>query len=373
MPGARSLLWVLLLLSLSGCASLLDPKQFGQDSPFSFLNTYEAALNDYNKGRIMMARDRVLAMDKTREDYPAALKLLRTKIDPARLRLLRHYTRKAREAEGAREWFRAMNFYAQAASLNTTPKALEAKSHEMEMKMRQLRMDTLIAQRREEDSKLLTWLNAYEPPKGVDTKDDAFERSREHIQDMVEEQASLAYREARHFLGKKQPEIAYIEAESYMRLAPDSDRGRSLMAAVKEKLPKGIRVASFKSGNKQGPSSKRVVLPETVKRSQVLELMRQGKWVKAKKYALVYRREGGKDADRLLKQIQASTESEAAVFFSRGRLAFRKEQLTQAIEYWEKAVELVPENGEYAAALQRARQLQDQLRVLRETDAEKAQ
>jgi len=33
----------------------------------------------------------------------------------------------------------------------------------------------------------------------------------------------------------------------------------------------------------------------------------------------------------------------------------------------------MPENSEYVTALQRARQLQEQLRILRETEAEKAQ
>jgi len=369
----RSLCWVLVLVLFSGCAGLIDPKQAGKDSPFSFLNSYESALNDFEKGRIMRARERVLAMDKSREDYPAARKLLKTKIDPARLRLLGHYTTKARQAERAGEWSRAMIFYGQAAGLNTTPQALNAKRDEMELKMRQLRMDKLLQQRREEDSKLLAWLNAYEPPKGVDSRDEAFARAREHTQDFVEDHASLSYREAKRFLSKGLPEIAYVEAESYIRLAPDSDRGVRLMKDIRAEIPKGIRISSYKSGSNRSSLLRRSTVPETVKREQVMELIRKGDWVKAKKYALVYRREGGKGGDLLLKQIQASAEKEAAAYFSRGRVAFRQEQLQKAIGYWEKSVELVPENGEYVSALQRARQLQDQLRVLRETGSEKAQ
>ncbi len=370
----RKLFWVpiLILVLFSGCAGLIDPQQAGRNSAFSFLNSYEAALNDYEKGRIMVARNRVLAMDKTRDDYPKALKLLRTKIDPARLRLLGHYTRKARAAESARKWSEAMALYARAAELNTTPKALIGKSREMELKMRQLRMDTLIAQRREEDSRLLEWLNAYEAPEGVEPKDDTFIRTQEHLQDMVEDRGSLAYWEARRYLGKKLPEIAYIEVESYLRLVPDSERGRSLMADIREQMPKGIRISPVKSGSKKA-LSKRTTMPETVKRAQVLELMSKGDWIKAKKFALVYRREGGKDAERLLKQIQASTDKEAASYFSRGRIAFRQEKLELAISFWEKATGLVPENSEYASALRRARQLQEQLRVLRDTETEKVQ
>jgi len=369
----RSLCWVLVMVLFSGCAGLIDPKQAGKSPAFSFLNSYESALNDFEKGRIMLARERVLAMDKSRDDYPAALKLLKSKIDPARLRLLGHYTTKAREAERAGEWSRSMTFYTQAAGLNTTPQALNAKRDEMELKMRQLRMDKLLEQRREEDSKLLTWLNAYEPPKGVDSRDDAFARAREHAQDFVEEHASIAYREAKRFLSKKLPEIAYVYAESYIRLEPDSDRGNELMADIKAEMPKGIRIISNKSGSKRSSLSRRSAVPETVQREQVQALMRDGEWVKAKKFALVYRREGGKGADLLLKQIQASAEKDAASYFNKGRVAFRQEQLAKAIEHWEKAVVLVPENGEYVSALQRARQLQDQLRVLRDTESGKSQ
>lgn len=369
----RSLCWMLVMVLFSGCAGLIDPKEAGRNPVLSFLNSYESALKDFEKGRVMLARERVLAMDKSRDDYPAALKLLKTKIDPARLRLLGHYTTKARLAERAGEWSRAMTFYAQAAGLNTTPKALKDKRDEMELKMRQLRMDRLIEQRREEDSKLLAWLNAYEPPKGVDSRDDAFARAREHAQDYLENRAILAYREAKYFFNKDLPEIAYIEAESYVRLAPDSDRGAKLFADIKEAMPKGIRVSSNKSGASRSSLSVRSAVPEMVKREQVQDLIRQGDWVKAKEFALIYRREGGKDANLLLKQIEARTEKEAATYFTRGRVAFRQEQLQAAIDYWEKAVTLMPENDEYASALQRARQFQDQLRVLRETASEKAQ
>lgn len=369
----RSLCWMLVMVLFSGCAGLIDPKEAGNNPAFSFLNSYKSALNDFEKGRIMLARERVLAMDKSRDDYPAALKLLKTKIDPARLRLLGHYTTKARLAERAGLWSRAMIFYAQAAGLNTTPKALKDKRDEMELNMRQLRMEKLLDQRRKEDSTLLAWLNAYEPPKGIDSRDDAFARAREHARDYLEDRAILAYREAKYFLNKDLPEIAYIEAESYVRLAPDSHRGAKLLADIKEEMPRGIRVSSNKRDAPRSSLSVRSAVPETVKREQVQDLIRQGDWVKAKKFALVYRREGGKGADLLLKKIQANMEKEAATYFARGRVAFRQEQLQAAIDYWEKSVTLMPENDEYASALQRARQLQDQLRVLRETASEKAQ
>ncbi|MDX8402966.1 MAG: 4-hydroxy-3-methylbut-2-en-1-yl diphosphate synthase, partial [Mariprofundaceae bacterium] len=364
--------WLLVAVLVSGCAGdSFKLKQAGKGSPFSFLNTYESALSDYKTGRIMSARESILTMNKTREDYPKALKLLKRKVEPARLRLLKHYSRKAETAEQAKEWSQAMALYAQAAELSTKPAALNGKSRKMELKTHQARMDRLIIQRRAEDSALLAWLGAYEPPKGVSPKDSVFERAREHAQDMIEDRGSLAYREARRYLSKDQPEIAYIEAESYLRLVPNSDRGKRLMESIKKEMPKEIRIAPVKTpSSRDGKLTERSALPDTVKRDQVVELLHKGDLIKAKKYALIYRRGGGKDAERLLKQIQTSIEKEAARFFSKGRLAFRKERLDQAIGFWEKAVALAPEHSEYVDALRRARQLQERLRVLRD-EAEK--
>lgn len=353
---------LLVLAMLSGCAGFI-PGKTGEASKLSFFNTYEAALNDYKKGRVMTARARILAMDKTREDYPRALKLLKQKVEPARLRLLRHYSAKAKAAEKSGEWSRAMSLYAQAAELSTKPLKLKKKSSSMEMMMRQARMDALIAQRRAEDSKLLAWLHAYEPPKGVAPKDEVFKRARKHVQDIIEDRGALAYREAKRYLNRKLPEIAYIEAESYLRFVPNSERGKRLLADIKVSLPKAIRITPLKSGERR--LSRRAVMPKTVSSEQVTALIHKGEWIEAKKYALVYRREGGRNAEQLLKQIQTNMEREAATLFARGRVAFRQEQLDLAIGFWEKAVALMPEHSEYVDALRRARQLQERLRVLR--------
>lgn len=358
-------LWLSLILLFSGCSQLISPEQAGRIPAFSFLNTYDAAKQDYEKGRIMVARERILAMDKSREDYPDAMKLLKEKVEPARLRLLKHFSSAAETSERAGKWYQAMNEYSQAADLSTRPEPLRRKRGEMEMKMRQQRMDTLIEQRRAEDAYLLTWLNAYEPPRGVSPNDEAFERSLEQMQAMVEDRSSQAYSDARRYLGKDLPELAYVEIESYLRLVPDSERGKSMMEDVKKALPKSFRIAEYKNYGVRSGATQRVSLPETVKREQVLDLIRKGDWVKAKKYALIYRREGGKDGDYLLKQIQTNIDKEAASYFARGRVAFRQEQLERAIEYWEKAVALEPENGEYVSALQRARQLQERLKLLK--------
>ncbi|MDT8375657.1 MAG: 4-hydroxy-3-methylbut-2-en-1-yl diphosphate synthase [Mariprofundaceae bacterium] len=357
--------WLLVALLLAGCGGLLT-KEGGSTTRFSFLNTYEAALRDYDQGRIMTSRARILAMDKTREDYPQALKLLQQKVEPARLRLVKHYHTKAMAAEQAGKWSQAMELYQQAADHSAEPEALKQSRDSMEMKMRQQRMDSLLTQRRVEDSALLAWAEAYEPPKGVSPKDSVFERAREHAQDMIEERASLVYSEARRYMGKKQPEIAYIEAESYLRLEPDSDRGKQLMEEIKNAMPKGIQIAPVQAvKSKTVKLSKRTTLPDSVTLDQVEALIDKGEWIQAKKFALIYRREGGKNAEQLLRQIQSSTEKEAADLFARGSLEFRREHLHAAIRHWEQAAALMPENVEYADALRRARQVQERLQILR--------
>jgi len=102
-----------------------------------------------------------------------------------------------------------------------------------------------------------------------------------------------------------------------------------------------------------------------VSADQIRVAMKRGQWLQAKQYALVYRREGGKDSDALLARIQASIEKEAAAEFAKGGEYFRQEQLDQAIEHWNKAVTLMPEEAEYVEALRRARQLKERLTLLR--------
>lgn len=354
-----------MLLLLAGCNTTGLSSKGG--SALSFLNTYDAALKDFERGRIMEARGRILAMNKNREDYPQAQKLLKQKVEPARLRLLRHYVNKAKAAEQDKQWDQAMRFYGHAAELSIEPASLKVKRTKMEMTMRQLRMDKLIAQRRAEDAVLVKWLSGYEPPRGVEPKDRAFEQMREMVQEMVEDRADAAYAAARRYLRKEEmPEIAYIEAETVVRLMPDSERGKRLMDDVKEVFPSALRIP------KEGRSSEVVVRrPQSnVTAKQIRTAMERGDWVKARDLARIYRREGGKDADRLLKKAQSGAENAAAGFFQRGRTAFQQERLDEAVGYWEKAVRLTPDNLEYVEALRRAKQLQERLRVLRESSGQ---
>jgi len=366
MSRIRNSCLLLSLLLLGGCATGSDV----YSRLTSFMNTYDAAQKDFEQGRIMEARGRILAMDKARPDYPQAQKLLRTKVEPARLRLLRHYKSKAERAERGGVWYQAERLYAQAAEFSIKPEIFQKKSKAMELKMRQERMDLLIKERRKEDAELLDWPDGYEASRGVAPKDETLLRMRENYQDALDDRTQQAYGEARRYLRKDLPELAYIEIESHLRLSPDSVSGKRLMEEVKSAMPAGLHIPP--AGSEMRKSSvrraQRPARSEAVTAAKVEALIQAGQWKKARLYALAYRREGGKNAGRLLKQIDAGIEQAAADLYNQGSAAFRREQIDKAVEFWEKAVELMPEKGEYVDALRRAQQMQERLRLLREAD-----
>jgi len=367
----RWLLLCLLATSLTGCAALQQElKDFKfpefKASAFGF-NNYATAKRDFDRGRIMEARARVLAMDKSRDDYAQAKALLDKQIEPARLRLLRHYAARASSAERRGDWSTAMDLYGQAASFSTKPKSLQASRDRMEMKMRQARLDRLIEQRRKLDAAWLAAADNLESPKGVDPKDDVVGRERDRFQSALEDRADDAYDEASRYLRRGVPEAAYVEIESHLRLQPDSERGKRLMADVKAAMPKGLTIpADRRTSAVKRPVVSKPVVPKSVSRQQIDELIKKGDLVAAKRYALVYRREDGENAAALLKQIQAKIEAKAAAHFNRGRIEFRREHLDTAVREWSKAVELMPDNPEYVEQLRRGQQLQDRLKLLRE-------
>ncbi|HXH73054.1 MAG TPA: 4-hydroxy-3-methylbut-2-en-1-yl diphosphate synthase [Mariprofundaceae bacterium] len=365
------LLLILLLFGLSGCASLQEELKSLKlpefKGPAFGFNTYASAKQDFDRGHIMEARARVLAMDKSRKDYPQAKELLDKQIEPARLRLLRHYSSLAANAENGGDWSKAMDLYDQAITFSTDPKSLRDSRNNMELKMRQARMDRLIDRRRKLDAAWLAAADNLEAPKGVDPKDDVVARERDQFVSALEDRAANAYYEAGRYLRKGAPEIAYVEIESHLRLQPDSERGKDLMAQIKAALPKGIVIpAQNVSPLQKLAESPKPVMPKSVTREQIQKFMDKGDWVSAKRYAQVYRREGGANASQLLKQIQEELEAKAAEHNARARLEFRRERLDAAVTEWSKAVELVPENLEYVDSLRRAQQLQERLKLLQD-------
>jgi len=359
------LLLVCLALLLTSCFTV-GPGKSATASSFAFLNTYDMALRDYNAGRIMEARARILAMDKAREDYPQAKKLLDGKVNPARIRLLRYYKAKAKKAEKYGRWVEAKGLYEQAAEFSTKPKIFFAYAQNMDIKIRQKRLDRLLKLRREQDNTWMQWLNAYKPPHGLDAHDVAFERMRERVQDQLEERAHLAYRDARYYLKHDMSGVAYVEAETYLRFMPDSEKGQHLMKEVREAMPKALKIRSIKKSRySKSVSKKQSEHHKTYSKDDVQKLMRNGEWLKAKEAALLYHRNEGKGADELLKNIEHEMEKAASMWYKKGSVAFRVEHIDQAVKDWQEAVSLQPQNAEYVNALRRAMQLQEHLHLLR--------
>jgi len=335
-------------------------------SALSFLNSYSMALQDYNAGKVMEARARVLAMDVSRDDYKQAQNLLKKKINPARIRLLRHYKAKGKNAEKEHEWSKAMVFYQQAAEFSAKPSIFLAYVSNMELKMRQERMDALLKQRRLEDNAWIRWSQSYEPPRGVKPSDGAFSRMRSSIESDIEGRAARSYREARRDLNKDMVGVAYIEAESYLRLIPASEKGQRLMVDIREAMPKGLIIKALDKKTAVKKVRKKISAKEhSIRKSDVVKLMKQAKWIQAKEAALLYRRYEGKGVDKLLKEVDAGLKKAASGLFAQGSVAFRREHIDAAVKLWDKAVTMQPENSEYVDALRRAMQLQERLHLLR--------
>jgi len=336
---------------------------------FRMSSTYESINHDFKRGRIMRARARILALDKSNRDYGKAHRLLEQKIEPARRRLFVHYLRIAKDLEKKKLWSKAIWAYDQAGSVSIKPEAMKKKQAEMQKKIRQLRLEKLLEQRRKEDRTLFSYAPAYEPPKGISPKDEIYERMREHYNDSLDARANLAFREALRFLHKDLPEIAYIEIESFLRLQPDSNKGVALLASIKRKMPAFLTIPTMPAANaiEKPAIIKRANHTKSATAKQVQAALKSGELLKARQLAHIYRRNGGKDADKLLNQVQKKVDASAATMFSKGSIAFRNEQLDRAIQYWDKAVMLKPDESEYVEALRRARQLQERLNLLQES------
>jgi len=358
-PFGRVLAGVLLVLCMgtfSACTLPVKNKTLG------FLYSYDSVLRDYKAGHIMEARDEVLHMNKSRPDYANARALLKKKIEPARLRLLRHYANAAKRAEKAGTWFRAKTLYAQAANFSISNATLLKKARSMDLRMRQARMDKLIIQRRKEDAQLLNSLNQYDTPKGLSPTDAAFSRQRDKLEHWMLFRARKAYFAAKREMRKGYPEVAYVEIESFRRLRHDSRNGRILMEKIRKVLPKGLRIPPFdKSIVKVRPAA----TPKTITAAAIRELVKKREWMKARRYTVIYRREGGKHSDRFMRTIEKNIDRQAASAFKAGRIAFRLEKLDKAVQHWQRAVTLRPDNTEYVHSLNRALQLQERLRILR--------
>jgi tetratricopeptide (TPR) repeat protein len=357
-----------LLLLLTTAASCASNRVAAVRGTFSFLNTYESVRKDYEHGHIMEARAGALSIAKDKPGYAETQKLLKQKIEPARLRLLRHYAAEAKAAERKRVWFKARDLYNQAASFSVRGTYLKRKAAAMDLRVRQVRLDTIISRLRREDAELMRWLDSYSPPRQLDPQDEPFARGLETLQDWVDERARATYVAAKRNLRQGYPEVAYADIESYLRFEPDSFFGQRLMKSIKKELPKGLKIPPEPAGQVRRPSRHSVKsrMPAShLSGQEIRELIKQKKWLEAYSAALAYRREGGKDAERLFKEVDSHLEKQAEAAFKAGMIAFRSEDIDTAVKQWRRAVAFRPNNAQYIENLRRAEQLQERLRILR--------
>jgi len=351
-PILLPIMLALLLPACGGGSSLKAPT-------FKVVGSYASALHYYESGEIMLARSAALRTNDSRPDYQQAQALFREKIEPARLRLLRHYRKAAEKAEQQGVLYRAKDLYLKTASVWIGDDKMLQEAARIDLILRQRRLNQVIVQRRKEDVQLLDTLNRYGVPRGLDPKDPPIVRELNRAEVLVETRGRNAWRAAKRELREGHPEIAYVEAESYLRLRPGSRTGPLLMQEVKDALPKGLRIP-VESRRESGVAA----MPQHITVDQIGQLMQQDKWLQAYKYAMIYRRNGGDEADDLLQSINKTLKKQAEAAFRAGQLAFQSEQLDKAVEEWGRASELQPDNRDYSDSLRRAQELQERFKIL---------
>jgi len=369
---------------LSGCQSVHEPG--GLRSLFkkvelkaaAYLYTYEKAVKDFDAGRVMEAHETVLGMDKARPDYTQAKELFDKEIEPARKKLLRYYLRKAGQAEKKQQWAQAVDFYEQAVSFSPEDFDLAMQARELKLRMRQIRFDELLKQRRREDREIITWMDGYDPPPGLDPQDEVYLRKRENYQDWIGGHARDLLREARRHLRRDQPELAYVELESFLRFRPGDAVGEKLVEEAKDSIPQGLSI-DVKQAKQENvvakpvnlvPSKRHVI--KLIEAKEIEVLVEQKRWSHARKLALAFRRQGGDHAEQYLDLIAEHAGREAAAASRKGSIAFRRERLDEAVEQWQRASDLEPDNDEYSEQLRRALRMQERLLVIRQEAEDKS-
>jgi len=354
----RLILPVLMAMLLSACSS--NGIKSSAMNVISAVSSYKSALHYYEAGDIMLAKRAAERTDASRPDYQQAQDLLRKKIEPARLRLLRHYRLAAAKAEKRGVLYQAKEYYLKAAEFSIGGTRMQKNAARIDLVLRQKRLDRLSKQRRKEDDQLLDILRHYSPPSGLNPKDKPFARELDRAQDLVLARGRNAWNAAKRELREGHPEVAYVEAESYLHLRPGSRRGPLLMQEVREALPKGLRLPGSEHAGKASKAP-----PASASAEQIRQLMGEGKWIQAHDYAMIYRRDGGDEADALLQAIDKALKKQAEAAFRTGQVAFQNEQLDKAVTAWSRAVELQPDNRDYSDSLRRASELQESFRILK--------
>jgi len=357
---------LILVLFLAGCV--------GKTGNFlMFSGAYDAAVKAFKQGKMMQARELLISVKKEDKMYRKSQSFLRKKVNPARLKLLRYYAKKGKKEEKLRRWAQAEEAYKTAASLSIQPKALLRYQGKMQLKVRQLRSETLYAQRKVEDQLWLQWLDDYNPPKGVLGDDAVFQTARVDLESLLDVRIKKTWRLAEQYRKDDIPELAWVYADSYLRFKPQTKQARDLKNAMATAIPKGFRFENKSEKVKKKKISYKAKKNKNISVKHIHSLIQQKKWLKAKGEALVLRRQGDTKADKLLGEIQSNLERLAAAAYTDGNLAFRLERIDQAVKFWSKAASYMPNEQSYADSLRKGKQIQERLNALKleESSAEK--
>jgi tetratricopeptide (TPR) repeat protein len=364
----KTILLCVVLMLLGGCAGKLADLR----ASLGFSSAYDTAKGAFKQGLIMESRTRLLTIKKDDEDYTKAQRFLKKEVEPARLKLLRYYARKGKAEEKLGNWAKAEEAYAMAIELSQQPKELIAYKKNMNLKVRQLRFDSMYQQRQEEDNVWITWQDSgYIPPRGLFGDDVMFAKARKDVRQAVDYRIRAAWRNAQMYRDGNVPEVAWLYADSYLRMYPGDKKAQNLKNAMATALPKAFELPKDKESVAETKRIKFVYIEPTV--ALVRRLMKQEEWQQAQKAALELRKSGHEDADKLLEEIDAKMLTLAEDAYQKGNAVFRSENIDAAVKFWQEAVDLQPNKQVYVDSLHRGKQIQERLSALKreESDAEK--
>ncbi len=321
--------------------------------------SYARAERDFRQGKLMEARQQLLAIGKSNPDYDKAQAMLRTTIEPARQRLLRYHRNKAKKEARRRAWFAAWQAWDEAASLSEKTSDRQ-QADAMLRRLRSERMLMLDKQRKMEDQQLMRWLKAYTPGTSFDANDRIFALLRQQHQAVLDARVEQSLKLARR-MQKKSPEIALVLLESAARLQEGSVDEQSL-EALRRQVRQELKLKRQRHVKRMAkPRSKKT---PSVSLVSIEKLVQSRQWAQAMKYRRQLRRMGDQGA-ALLARIEQGAADAAAKLYARGREAFANERIDDAVRFWDQAVTLAPDNEEYLDALMRALKVQERLQVIR--------
>ena len=356
-----------LTLLVTGCAG----KNFNDFRvSIGFLSPYDAAVNEYKQGKIMEARARLLAVAKEHEDYKSSREFLKKKVEPARLKLLRYYVRKGKKEESLRHWAQAAEAYKAASTLSIKPQPLVEYYKEANLKARKVRAQAIYDLRKDEDEAWLKWKESYNPPEALLGNDELFAIARQEFEKLSDQRLAKTWELAKKYKLLDIPEMAWIYADSYLRFNARSKDAQDLKNAMSTAIPAVVRVDTSK-GRKYSPKRTVRKIPEKdakVSEAHVRKLIAEKKWKEAREEARALRLQGDKSADKLLTIIDENIDVLANKAFQDGNLAFRLEQINKAVEFWQQAVDWVPDEQTYVDSLRRGMQIQERLEALKSDD-----